>query len=416
MLAKLLRTAGLVHLVLGALLAVVLLFPASVERYGDRLQVALPMIAWGCAATSGDGRELFIRFAAMFTIMHSSKIALGDAPINQRPNGGTKGFPSGHTAAAAFGASSLVNDCLTKNPVARTIVIFAAAFVGGSRIAVDKHDIWQVFAGGALGVAADRALRRENPARQRVLLVLRGMNSFAGWAAGGVYAVWALLTRHPRLLNRLRKAGLATSIILVFMGLTFATAARAEVEVSLYGGYQTAPHSTIRSDTLGDDFVRWEGRSFEMPPYYGVRATWWRSPTFGWGLEFNHAKVYADDPESYGYAQLEMTDGLNLLTANIWRRWPGEGPWTPYVGAGLGLAVPHVEVQPTGQTETVGYQITGPAMQVVAGASYRLNDRWSLFGEYKASYSKHRIDLDSGGTLSTDIVTNALNLGASIRF
>jgi lipid A oxidase len=114
--------------------------------------------------------------------------------------------------------------------------------------------------------------------------------------------------------------------------------------------------------------------------------------------------------------RLRKADGMNLLTANIWHRWPGDGPWTPYVGAGLGLAVPHVEVQPTGQTETVGYQITGPAVQVVAGASYRLNGRWSLFGEYKASYSKHRIDLDSGGTLSTDIVTNALNLGASIRF
>lgn len=199
MLAKLLRAAGVVHVVLGTLLAVILLSPINTERYGDRLQVALPMIAWGCAATRGDGKELFVRFAAMFTTMHASKIVLGDAPINRRPNGGSAGFPSGHTAAAVFGASALVNDCLAKNPLARTIVVFAAAYVGGSRIAVNKHDILQVFAGGALGVFAERVLRRDSPARVRVLHMLAAIGRRISYGLRAAFALFGGVWRRLRI-------------------------------------------------------------------------------------------------------------------------------------------------------------------------------------------------------------------------
>ena len=51
------------------------------------------------------------------------------------------------------------------------------------------------------------------------------------------------------------------------------------------------------------------------------------------------------------------------------------GDLTPYVGGGLGLAIPHVEV--TNRTsETFGYQVTGPAATWIAGASYLINDKW----------------------------------------
>lgn len=195
-----------------------------------------------------------------------------------------------------------------------------------------------------------------------------------------------------------------------------AVPAAAEIEISLYGGFQSAPHSTVTHSLDGDDFVKWEGRSFEMPPYYGLRATWWRNDKWGIGVELNHAKVYADDPASYGYDRLEFTDGHNIVTLNLWRRWQNDTRWTPYVGAGLGVAVPHVDVQPTGEAHTFGYQLTGPAIQAVAGVSYELNERWSVFGEYKGTYSQNEADLDSGGTLSTDLITNAINLGVSLRF
>lgn len=195
-----------------------------------------------------------------------------------------------------------------------------------------------------------------------------------------------------------------------------ATQAAAEVELSFYGGVQTAPHSIITDSVLGDARVRWLGKSFEAPPYYGLRATWWTSEKWGFGAEFNHAKVYAENPTALGYDVLEFTDGINLITANVFRRFPNGGRFTPYVGGGLGISVPHVEIQRSGESRTFEYQLTGPAAILVIGSSYEINDRWSVFGEYKGSYSSNKAKVDAGGTLTTNIITNALNLGVSFRF
>lgn len=405
MLAKVLRGFGLAHLVLGMLVATLVLTEPAVRRYGDNLQIALPLLAWGCAASSGDGKEIVTRFAALFVVAHGSKALLGDTPINQRPNGGGEGFPSAHTAAAVFGASALVHSCLRDNPVAQGLVLVSAAFVGGSRIEVGAHSIWQVLAGGLLGWGSDRLLRGETQARRRLIEAGRTAGRTAGRAARRLLAHMA---------GRVRRGVPAPILCLALLFL--AHSARAEVEISAYGGFQTAPHSTIVHSTLGPDYVKWDGKSFEMPPYWGLRATLWRNDRFGYGIEFNHAKVYADNPLAYGYEVLELTDGINLLTANIWRRWQDGGRVTPYVGGGLGVAIPHVEVQPVGEAKTSGYQLTGPAVQFVAGASYAIDPKWSVFGEYKFTWSSHGMDLDSGGTLETDIITNALNVGLGYRF
>lgn len=167
-----------------------------------------------------------------------------------------------------------------------------------------------------------------------------------------------------------------------------------------------------RTDTL-----TWEGRSFDAPPYYGWRATYWASPEFGYGLDFAHNKVYPkDDVLPAGYSKLEFTDGLNTLTVNAYRRWENAiAGLTPYVGGGVGLSIPHVEVV-SGASETFGYQVTGPAATWIAGASYPISDQWSVFGEYKGNYTQNDADLDTGGSLSTDIITNAVNVGVSFRF
>lgn len=198
--------------------------------------------------------------------------------------------------------------------------------------------------------------------------------------------------------------------------------AMAEVELSFYGGLQSALESDVavsgdsvipdRTDTL-----TWEGRSFDAPPYYGWRATYWASPEFGYGLDFAHNKVYPkDDVLPAGYSKLEFTDGLNTLTVNAYRRWENAiAGLTPYVGGGVGLSIPHAEVV-SGASETFGYQVTGPAATWIAGASYPISDQWSVFGEYKGNYTQNDADLDTGGSLSTDIITNAVNVGVSFRF
>jgi len=201
-----------------------------------------------------------------------------------------------------------------------------------------------------------------------------------------------------------------------------AAPAAAELEVSVYGGFQSALSSDVAirgDDSIADTDldIAWDGRSFEAPPYYGLRVTSWQSPSFGYGLDFTHAKVYPKDGElPDGFDRLEFTDGLNTLTANAYYRWQDAfGRITPYVGGGLGISVPHVEVV-TPDSRTFGYQFTGPAATVIAGASMPINDQWSVFGEYKGTFTSNEGDLDTGGTVETDVFTNALNVGVSFNF
>ncbi|MDO6587092.1 outer membrane beta-barrel protein [Salipiger sp. 1_MG-2023] len=196
-----------------------------------------------------------------------------------------------------------------------------------------------------------------------------------------------------------------------------------DLELSIYTGYQTSPHSRVSGDYPGggsyDKLIGWEGKSFSMPIYYGIRGTWWTTDTLGFGLEFSHDKVYApeDEREDIGFSRMELTDGLNIVTVNAMKRWPMQwGKATPYVGGGLGIAVPHVDVETTSGDKTYGYQLTGPAMRLTAGVSYPINDRFAAFGEYQFTYSSNEADLDGDGSMNVDVKTNALNVGITMKF
>lgn len=203
-------------------------------------------------------------------------------------------------------------------------------------------------------------------------------------------------------------------------------AAAAEWELSFYLGTQSAPHSDVDGeirDGTGalvpfSQGVEWEGDSFTDPLYYGLRLTRWSNEVSGWAFEFNHAKVYASDEdlEDLGFSSLELTDGINIITINYMRRFPDMfDRLLPYVGAGAGVSVPHVDVS-NGVSDTFEYQLTGPAVVWIAGASYPFNDTWAGFVEYKGTYSQNDADLDDGGSLETDIITNALNFGVTYSF
>jgi len=120
--------------------------------------------------------------------------------------------------------------------------------------------------------------------------------------------------------------------------------------------------------------------------------------------------------QANGFQILEFTDGLNILTVNVARRWRSDGRrWMPYLSGGLGVAVPHVEVETIGG-KTIEYQLTGPAARWTAGVAYFVNQKWSLFAEYGGTYSWNKADLDNGGSLETNILTNAVNLGVGYSF
>lgn len=116
-----------------------------------------------------------LRFIGTNAVVHTFKRVLGRAEINLRPSGGLKGFPSGHTTAAVFGASYLIHQCVQRNKVLQGVAVFSGAFVGASRIEAGKHYLFQVMFGALIGWLGERALVvfRAMRASLRRLSVLR---------------------------------------------------------------------------------------------------------------------------------------------------------------------------------------------------------------------------------------------------
>ncbi len=73
--------------------------------------------------------------------------------------------------------------------------------------------------------------------------------------------------------------------------LAAAPALAEDVQLSIYGGYQTAPHSGVTTSDGTHFTAGWEGKSFASPPYYGGRATWWLGslgqPDMGLSIDFS---------------------------------------------------------------------------------------------------------------------------------
>ncbi|MGB6228826.1 MAG: outer membrane beta-barrel protein [Litorimonas sp.] len=197
-------------------------------------------------------------------------------------------------------------------------------------------------------------------------------------------------------------------------------AAQSGFEVSAYGGAQGALDSNVEisDDRVVPDLdvdVEWEGRSFDHPIYYGIRATYWTEGRWGFGLDLTHSKTYAD-PIPAPLTRLEFTDGLNVLTANAYYRFDRtDFGMTPYLGGGLGISIPYAEVDFPG-SQTRGYQVGGLAGKLMGGVKQELGADWHLFGEVMITQSFNTVDLETGGELSSDVTTGALNFGLGYTF
>ena len=213
-----------------------------------------------------------------------------------------------------------------------------------------------------------------------------------------------------------------------------ASPAAAELELSFYLGAQTATDTTasgaLPDGTAFNRKVDWQGKSFDNPYYYGGRAMWWTNSNLGFGIEGTHTKAYASagDRAAFGVSRLEFTDGHNIFTANVMKRYPdafGGSRFTPYAGAGVGIAVPHVDIQVIGASNrTHDYEMTGLALRGIAGMKYELNENWSLFGEYQIVWSDNDVTINADpavpgqpdGKLRTELLTHAVNIGVSYNF
>jgi lipid A oxidase len=202
--------------------------------------------------------------------------------------------------------------------------------------------------------------------------------------------------------------------------------ARAEVQIQAYGGVNGNFSSDVSyhgsfSDTRKVD---WEGKPFEMPPYWGVRGIYWFDSMPGWGaaVEFTHSKAYAKlNGTNAGalYDTLEFTDGNNILTGNVLYRFT---PWNfysvrPYAGLGIGVTIPHVEVSLVGDpTRTFEYQLAGFAGQGFVGLEMPFGPNWSGFVETKLSYTHINANLRGGDHLKTDLWSPHFAVGLAYRF
>jgi lipid A oxidase len=223
-----------------------------------------------------------------------------------------------------------------------------------------------------------------------------------------------------------------------------ASSAWADFSVGVYFGRGYTGRSDVRlrepgGTDLSVNGVVWRDRSFTSPVYYGVRLSYFASPTASNGLmlDFTHTKMYADpaqtvsvsgtrngtpasgkEPLAATFSELSLSHGYNLLVLNLLHRWShgsggGVHTFSPYAGAGIGIAVPHVEVRTAGGT-TDDYRFGGVAYQALAGVNYTADARWDLFTEYKLSYGDIEADLNSGGRLRVSPLTHHLTVGGSL--
>jgi lipid A oxidase len=227
-----------------------------------------------------------------------------------------------------------------------------------------------------------------------------------------------------------------------------ASAARAEFDLSVFTGVALTQDADLDlQQSGGTDLtfhdVSYEGRDFEVPPYYGARLLWFPSQASHWGFgaEFFHIKIYAQTGDTVhvtgqrngvGVDENERIDntiqsfsishGLNFALGDIVYRWfPGQrgedflGHLQPYAGLGLGAAIPHVESKIYG-TFHEEYQLRGPGVQALAGINIDLTRRWGLLFEYKFTYANlGSLDVPNGSIEFTPL-THHLVAGITFSF
>jgi lipid A oxidase len=188
-----------------------------------------------------------------------------------------------------------------------------------------------------------------------------------------------------------------------------------------FGGYGGLAHTypasvkIARQDSeMTASGFEWIGKPFTAPIYYGARIQRWgmlgRTATM---IDFIHAKAIAK-PESAAtftgthngealpekapvrdvFRKLEFSHGHNILTLNGLLRFGSLlGIVRPYVGAGAGITLPHVEVHLRKDNwRTYEYKFAGFAGQGLAGLEFDLG-RTSLFVEYKFTYAPYDLPL-----------------------
>ncbi|WP_201555349.1 phosphatase PAP2 family protein [Psychrobacter sp. 72-O-c] len=130
---------------------------SDIEKAGDIVALAIPAIAYGSTHYMDDesGRKQFYQ---SFATNLAATYVLKSTIDKERPNGSDdKSFPSRHASVAFQGASFIHKRYGLEYSVPAYI---GAGFVAYSRVETDEHDVTDVLAGAALGIASSMYLTK----------------------------------------------------------------------------------------------------------------------------------------------------------------------------------------------------------------------------------------------------------------
>jgi len=190
--------------------------------------------------------------------------------------------------------------------------------------------------------------------------------------------------------------------------------------------------------------VSWDSKSFESPPYYGLRVTYFpeRFPQWGVGLDFTHYKIYAETDKTVPVdgtwngasinevarlgdrvQKFNVSHGVNYIGPTLAYRWTldasgrfPDGRWNPYLGAGPVYYINHPENTINGLTNDEAYETSGWGWQAFGGLSYRINSSLSVFGELKYNQGTAKVQTAGGGHAETDLNTTHATIGIGWSF
>ncbi len=125
----------------------------GLERFGTTMKYTLPLAAAVCAADQDRLEDFAIRGVLQAAVVLGLKAVFDGSALGARPTGEGRGFPSGHSAAAGFGAADLAGKCWEDEPVLGAAAYGAAGLTAYSRVQVGEHTTDQALAGALIGIS-----------------------------------------------------------------------------------------------------------------------------------------------------------------------------------------------------------------------------------------------------------------------
>ncbi|WP_410219385.1 phosphatase PAP2 family protein [Paracoccus sp. (in: a-proteobacteria)] len=127
------------------------------EEFGTAMKYGLPLAAAVCAADQDRLEDFALRGAVQAVVVLGLKSLFDNSSLGQRPTGQGRGFPSGHSAAAGFGAADLAGKCWKDEPPLGVAAYGAAGLTAYSRVHAGEHTSAQVMSGAVIGITLGAA-------------------------------------------------------------------------------------------------------------------------------------------------------------------------------------------------------------------------------------------------------------------